>query len=76
MAARDGAQGAPGVGPLSVGDWIKRIFVGRDPDHPLTDEERDELEHTPQDTYDARAQFEQEYVGNDLDPDEPRSGRL
>jgi hypothetical protein len=61
---------------MSFGDWIRRLIGGPDPDHPLTDEERERLEHTPQNTFDSRAQFEQEYVGNDLDPDEPRSGRL
>jgi hypothetical protein len=61
---------------MKLGHWIRSLLAGRDPDHPLTDEERRKLEHTSQSGFDARAQFEQEYVGNDFDPDEPRSGRL
>jgi hypothetical protein len=61
---------------MSLVDWIRRVFSGPDPDHALTDEERHDLEHAPSTAFDQRAQFEQEYVGNDFDPDEPRSGRL
>ena len=55
-------------------DWIRELFTGPPPDHPLTEEEREEPR--PSTAFDARARAEQEWVGNDFDPDEPRSGRL
>ncbi len=53
---------------------LRRLFQGRDPDHPLTDEERNDQ---PAETVpDEAARLEENFVGRDLDPDEPRSGRL
>jgi hypothetical protein len=51
-----------------------RRFWKRAPaaDRPLTERERDE-DH-PASAYDERARTAQEFVGADLDPDEPRSG--
>jgi hypothetical protein len=43
------------------------------PDHPLTAEER--REDQPTSAYDEQARVAEEFVGADLDPDEPRSGR-
>jgi hypothetical protein len=52
-----------------------RRFWKRAPaaDRPLTERERDE--DRPATAYDERARTAQEFVGADLDPDEPRSGR-
>ena len=43
-------------------------------DHPLTEQERDE--QRPPTAYDERARAEEEFIGDDLDPDEPRAGKL
>jgi hypothetical protein len=43
------------------------------PDHPLTTQER--REDRPATASDERARTEEEFIGADLDPDEPRSGR-
>jgi len=40
-------------------------------DHPLTEEERVE-DSRPARTYDELARAATEFVGNDVDPDEPR----
>jgi len=58
---------------MSLLDRIRRLLRTPEPDHPLTDEEREEL---PVTAFDARASLEQDYVGRDIDPDEPRSGRF
>ena len=42
------------------------------PDRPLTERERDE--DRPAIAYDERARTAQEFIGADLDPDEPKSG--
>lgn len=55
-------------------DWIRELITGPLPDHPLTEREREEPR--PATAFDARARAEQEWVGDDFDPDEPRSGRL
>jgi len=39
-------------------------------DHPLTEEER--IEDRPARTYDELARAATEFVGSDLDPDDPR----
>jgi hypothetical protein len=44
-----------------------------DPDHPLTAEERRDDQSTT--VYEEGARIADEFVGPDLDPDEPRSGR-
>jgi hypothetical protein len=62
------------VAPMSLLDRIRRLLSGPEPDHPLTEEERNE--HPPETAFDVRASFEQDYVGRDVDPDEPRSGRV
>jgi hypothetical protein len=43
------------------------------PDHPLTAEER--REDQPASAYDELARAAEGFVGADVDPDEPRSGR-
>jgi hypothetical protein len=43
-------------------------------DHPLTERERDE--ERPPSADDERAHIAEELVGDDLDPDEPRAGKL
>ncbi|HEX3687133.1 MAG TPA: hypothetical protein VHU60_06085 [Gaiellaceae bacterium] len=56
--------------------WLERIrnfWRPPKPDHSLSEEERREQ---PQSSFDVRGELEREYVGEDLDPDEPRSGRL
>jgi hypothetical protein len=58
---------------VSLIDRIRRLFKTSEPDYPLTEEERHERQ--PETTFDARADLEQDYVGRDVDPDEPRSGR-
>lgn len=55
-------------------DWIRELITGPLPDHPLTEREREEPR--PATAFDARARAEQKWVGDDFDPDEPRSGRL
>ena len=55
-------------------DRIRRLWKTSEPDHPLSDQERHE--NVPQSTFDSRVTLEQDYAGRDLDPDEPRSGRL
>jgi hypothetical protein len=59
---------------MSLLERIRRLLRTPEPDHPLTEEEREE--HLPVTAFDARASFEQDYVGRDIDPDEPRSGRF
>jgi hypothetical protein len=59
---------------MSLLDRIRRLLKTPDPDHPLTEEEREE--HLPVTAFDGRASVEQNYVRRDFDPDEPRSGRL
>ena len=54
-------------------DRIRHFWRPAKPDHPLSEEER---EQEPQTGFDVRGELEREYVGEDLDPDEPRSGRL
>jgi hypothetical protein len=58
---------------MSLLDRIRRFWLPAKPDHPLSEQERDEQ---PQTAFDVRGELEQEYVGEDLDPDEPRSGRV
>ena len=59
---------------MSLLDRIRRLWKTSEPDHPLSEEERNE--HLPETSFDMRGAVEQDYVGRDLDPDEPRSGRL
>lgn len=59
---------------MSLLDRIRSLWRPSEPDHPLSKEEREE--HLPETSFDARASIEQDYVGRDFDPDEPRSGRL
>jgi hypothetical protein len=56
-------------------DRVRRFWRPPQPDHPLSEEERHELDE-PQSSFGVRAEFEREYAGDDFDPDEPRSGRL
>jgi hypothetical protein len=58
---------------MSLIDRIRRLFKTTELDHPLTEEERHE--HPPETTFDVRADLEQDFVGREVDPDEPRSGR-
>jgi hypothetical protein len=58
---------------MSLIDSIRRLFKTSEPDHPLSEEERHE--HPPETTFDVRADLEQDFVGRDVDPEEPRSGR-
>jgi hypothetical protein len=57
-------------------DRLRRLFRPRfkEPDHPLSEEERHDKPAAT--TFDERARLEEEFVGDDFDPDEPRSGRL
>jgi hypothetical protein len=57
-------------------DWIGKLISGPVPDRPLTDAEREHEEPWPETAFDVRARTEQNLVGDDFDPDEPRSGRL
>ena len=43
-------------------------------DHPLTEQERDA--DRPHSAYDERARTAEEFVGDDLDSNEPRAGKL
>jgi hypothetical protein len=61
------------ISSMSLLDRIRRFWKPDKPDHPLDEQERHEL---PQTGFDVRGELEREYVGEDLDPDEPRSGRL
>ena len=61
---------------MSFLDWLRQAIFGRDPDHPLSESERLAREHKAETAFDVRGAEEQEYVGTDFDPDEPRSGRL
>jgi hypothetical protein len=63
----------PRGGTMSLLDRIRRLLKTPEPDHPLTEEERQD---PPVTAFDVRASLEQNYVGRDVDPDEPRSGRL
>jgi hypothetical protein len=56
-------------------DRLRSLFQSREPDHPLSDEER--RDQPPETFFDEAAKLEEDYAGgDDLDPDEPRSGRL
>jgi hypothetical protein len=59
---------------MSLLDRIRQLWKSPEPDRPLTEEERHE--HLPETSFDERASLEQDFVGRDFDPDEPRSGRL
>jgi hypothetical protein len=59
---------------MKLFDRIRRLWKTSEPDHSLSEHER--REHLPETAFDTRASLEQEYVTRDLDPDEPRSGRL
>jgi hypothetical protein len=61
---------------VSFVDWLRQQIFGRDPDHPLSERERLAREHVAETAFDVRGAEEREYVGEDFDPDEPRSGRL
>jgi hypothetical protein len=43
------------------------------PDHPLTEEERHE--HHAVSAWDEVGRAEEQFVGDDFDPDEPRAGK-
>jgi hypothetical protein len=56
-------------------DRIRSFWRRRPPDdHPLTERERHEDRTSS--AYDERDRTADEFVHPDLDPDEPRSGRL
>jgi hypothetical protein len=56
---------------LSFLERIRRLWASQpDPDHPLTKEEREET--PPATLKDEWAHLEQEFVGDDFDPDERR----
>jgi hypothetical protein len=59
---------------MSLRDWFRKLFGESGPDHPLSEQERHE--HRPETAFDVRGRFEQNYAGEDFDPDEPRSGRV
>jgi len=59
---------------VSLLDRIRRLWESPGADHPLREEERDE--HRPETSWDMRGRVEEDFVGADVDPDEPRSGRL
>ena len=59
---------------MSLLDRIRQLLKTPEPDHPLTEEEREE--HLPVTAFDVRSSLEQGYVARDVDPDEPRSGHL
>lgn len=59
---------------MSLLDRIRQLWKTPEPDHPLSEQERHE--HPPETAFDVRASFEQDYVGRDIDPEEPRSGRV
>jgi hypothetical protein len=60
---------------VSLLERIRHFWRPPKPDHPLSEQERERLEQ-PQSGFDVRGELEREYVGEDLDPDDPRSGRL
>ena len=59
---------------MTLLDRIRRFWKPPEPDHPLSEEERQD--HPPESGFDERASLEQDFVGRDIDPDEPRSGRV
>jgi hypothetical protein len=59
---------------MTLLDRIRQLWKSPEPDRPLTEEERHE--HPPETSFDERASLEQDFVGRDIDPDEPRSGRV
>jgi hypothetical protein len=59
---------------MNLLDRIRRLWKTSEPDHPLTEEERED--RPPETAFDVRASFEQDLVGRDIDPEEPRSGRV
>jgi hypothetical protein len=61
---------------MSMLSRIRRFLWGSEPDHPLSEEERQERRERPETTFEVRGEEVREYVGEDFDPDEPRSGRL
>ena len=54
---------------MSLLERIRRLLKTPEPDHPLTEDERQE--HLPVTAFDVRASLEQNYVGRDVDPDKP-----
>jgi hypothetical protein len=53
-------------------DRIRRFWSSQPEfDHPLTEQERDR--QPPATAYEERARLEQEFVGDDFDPDESRA---
>jgi hypothetical protein len=52
---------------------IRRLLWGSEPDHPLSEQER---KKPPETAFEVRGEEERELIGEDFDPDEPRSGRL
>ena len=58
---------------MSLLDRIRHFWRPAKPDHPLDEEER---QQEPQTGFDVRGELEREFVDEDFDPDEPRSGRL
>jgi hypothetical protein len=53
---------------MSIWERIRQFWrPGRGPDHPLTEEERDE--DRPASAYDERARTTEDFVGDDFDPD-------
>ncbi|MGZ4257056.1 MAG: hypothetical protein ACXVRE_04755 [Gaiellaceae bacterium] len=60
---------------MSMLDRIRRLWRGSGPDHPLSEQERAD-DQRPETAFEVRGEVERQYIGEDFDPDEPRSGRL
>ncbi len=61
---------------MSLLDRLRRLWRTPGPDHPLSEAEREERADVPETAFEARSRVEQDYVGEDVDPEEPRSGRV
>jgi hypothetical protein len=57
-------------------DWNRKLITGASPDRPRPEHEREHEEPWPENAFDVRARTEQNLIGDDFDPGEPRSGRL
>jgi hypothetical protein len=61
---------------VSLLDRLRRLWRTPEPDHPLSESEREERGHVPETAFEVRSRSEQDLVGEDVDPDEPRSGQV
>jgi hypothetical protein len=61
---------------VSLLDRLRRLWRTPEPDHPLSEAEREERGQVPETASDVRSRSEQGLVGEDVDPDEPRSGQV